>query len=161
MLPDRFEHGFGDGRDFAEAEAGGVFLVEFDGGENFIDAFFCEAGEVEDAAAFAGFFEGGHGIDAEFVVEGFDFLWAEALDIEEVENCFGELGAEARVELEFAGGDEDHDLGGEGFADALDLAELGGIVLGGFRDDITGVGFDDFGTGAVGADFEGVFSFQF
>lgn len=160
VVAEGLEEGFGEGGDAAEAMALGVEVFLGDAVEDFFLGFFGEAGEGGDAVVLAGGFEGVDGVDVEGVVEELDFLGAEALEFKELEEAFGEFGAEALVEFEGAvgGGGEVVELVAEGGADAFDADEVVGAS---FFEDVAVVVGDGVGAGAVGADLEGVFAFEF
>jgi len=161
VLAEFFEEDFSERGGGSEAVAVGVKVEVMDGFEDFFFCFFPEAREFGDLAVEAGFFERADGVDAAELVEGFDFFWSEPLKAEELEERFGEFGAETLMIREGAirRVGEGVELVLKGGADAFDVFEL--VVFGELEDIAVGgvKVFDGVGARAVGADFEGIFSF--
>ena len=74
VLAENVKDLFGTGGDVAEAEAVAVLLAKGDGFENLVGGFFSEARKFGDFAGLDGGSERIERIDAESVVEGFDFF---------------------------------------------------------------------------------------
>lgn len=148
----------GDRVDKIEAELGGVGFAKGDALENLVDAFLTEARQGGGCAGFTDAFEVSEAGNAEVGVKALYLFGTEALDFEQFEKGVGELGFEFVVEGQSTGGGEFMKLILEGVTEAFDALEL---VVSGELHDVPGKGFNKLGAGFVGADFEGVFAFEF
>lgn len=138
----------------------GVEVFLRDAVQDFLLRLFGKAGEGGNAVVLASSLEGVERVNAEGVVEEFDFLGADSLEVEKLEEGFREFGAEVLVKGEGAvgGGGEVMELVTEGGADPFDPGE---VVGAGFSKDVAVEVGHGVSARAVGADFEGVFAFQF
>ena len=158
VILEAFEESFGDGGDVAQAETVREFLAVLDGGEDFFDRFGAEARELGDFRTTAGILEGGDGIDAELVVESFDFFGAEALDLKKFEEGGRKLGAKVFEIFQSAGGGEFVEFLLKRVANPFDALE---VIGGGEGHNVPIEVLNDLGTVAVGAGLEGILALEF
>src|SRR5262249_24823793 len=118
-----FEQGFGQWQCVADQMAGGISPALIDSFEDVRLSLFAKALELSDSAGLASPFEFFDTVNAQFVMEHFDFLRTQAGDVEHGYQPGRHGSSELFVVDEFAGGNQFSDLLLQSFTDAFDLAQ--------------------------------------